>query len=273
MRHLVPLLIASLIALPVAAHDMWLQPTGFWLAAPGVVAITPYVGHGPDRDRWSVAASRVVRFQSIGPTGLPRDQRPRLTPALNRDIDVLLTEPGTNVVVLESSNARSDLPAVRFNAYARDEGLTLAIQERIRRKTTGRPGREIYSRRAKTLVQVGPVNSKPQPQVTRPLGQTLEIVPERSPYAIGAGRTFPVRVYYQGRPLAGALVRLHDLGADARPVQTLRTDAAGRAVFAARTVGSWQLNVVWSRPLAGNSQADFETVFSSLTWGFTPQVG
>ncbi len=247
---------------------MWLQPTAFWLNQPGVAAVTPFVGHGPDRNRWSVAAARVVRLRSVGPDGKASDHRQGLPPALSRDLEILLLMPGAHLLVLESGQAYSDLPASRFNGYLKEEGLTPAIRERARRKMDGRPGRETYSRRAKTLIQVGRPGAAPQPQVTRPVGLTLEIVPERNPYATSTARDFPVRVYYQGKPLAGALIRLNDLRADAKPVQTLRTDPAGRAVFRARNTGLWQLNVVWTRPIAGDPKADFDTVFSSLTWGF-----
>ena len=78
---------------------------------------------------------------------------------------------------------------------------------------------------------------------------------------------------YQGRPLAGALVKLNDLAADAQPVETHRTDASGRATFKARRSGEWQLNVVWSEPLANSRSADFMTTFSSLSFGFSRTGG
>jgi hypothetical protein len=32
--------------------------------------------------------------------------------------------------------------------------------------------------------------------------------------------------------------------------------------------GSWLLNVIWTKPLAASDETDFETVFSSLSFGF-----
>ena len=52
------------------AHDFWLQPLRFALAAPGAVPMRIYVGHGSARDRWGLGADRVVLFSSIGPDGL-----------------------------------------------------------------------------------------------------------------------------------------------------------------------------------------------------------
>ncbi len=268
MKRLCAIIIAAAMAFPAAAHDMWLQPTKFWLERPGISMVTTYVGHGPDRERWSVAADRVLRLRSVGPGGVVTDQRGRLGAAMNRDAGIMLATPGVHVIALESGYAESNLPAARFNGYLQDEGLIPAIEARRRAGQTGRPGREIYNRRAKALVQVGPVTTTPQPQVVRAVGLALEIVPERNPYRLDGAKLMPVRVFYQGRPLAGALVRLTDLRADAKPAQSILTDKDGRAIFKARHSGLWQMNVVWTKPLAENPKADFETTFSSLTWGF-----
>ena len=102
--------------------------------------------------------------------------------------------------------------------------------------------------------------------MTRPLGLTLEIVPDRNPYALRAGEELPVRVYYRGAPLPGARVTMTDLRADDRPAAVRRTDGQGRARFPMRP-GAWMLNVVWSNPSERDPRADFETIFSSLTFG------
>ncbi len=35
-------------------------------------------------------------------------------------------------------------------------------------------------------------------------------------------------------------------------------------------VGEWLVNVIWSEPVTGDPKADFDTTFSSLTFGFNP---
>jgi uncharacterized GH25 family protein len=158
--------------------------------------------------------------------------------------------------VLETdSRARSNLPADRFRAYAEEEGLTPALAPRV-----GAAVSERYSRNAKAIVQVGKGG---QAQVTRPVGLPLEIVPDVPP---GGGPALPVRVFYQGRPLPGALVKLTDLDRDATPLEMRRTDDEGRASFAVPARGRWRLNVVWTKPLPAGEDAEFETVFSSLSF-------
>lgn len=262
------LLLTALVALawPAQAHDFWVQPRSFRLAAPGALPTTIQIGHGDDREAWDVKPERIVRFAAVGPAGVV-DLRPRVRPGA-RDQALALNTPGLHVLTFESNSIPNELPAVRFNDYLTEEGLTPALQLRERSRRMQAPGRELYSRRAKALVQVGPPGTRPQPHVTAPLGLTLEIVPERNPYALRPGEPLPVRVFYQGRPLAGALVKLTDLGRDEKPLEARRTDASGRALFRPRRDGIWLLNVVWTRPLAGDPRADFDTVFSSLTFGY-----
>jgi uncharacterized GH25 family protein len=96
----------------------------------------------------------------------------------------------------------------------------------------------------------------------------LEIVPERDPYTLPHADALPVRVLYQGRALPGALVKLTRLEHDDAPVETHRTDAAGRAVFDIPAQGSWLLNVIWTRPLPPGDEVEFETDFASLAFGY-----
>lgn len=244
-----------------AAHEFWLHPGDFRMTAGAEVPVAVLVGDGPDKQRSAMPARRVVRFGIVGPDGAERDLKAAYVAA--QDVRVRLATAGAHVVVLASDNgARNVLPGDAFEAYLRDEGLTPAIVAREGRR--GAAGSEAYGRRAKALVQVGA--DGPQAAATQPVGLTLEIVPEVSPYATPASGDLPVRVFYEGRPLAGATVKLADLGAD-KVVATRVTDAEGRARFALPRGGGWRLTVVWTRVLPASAETDFETVFSSLTFG------
>ena len=73
---------------------------------------------------------------------------------------------------------------------------------------------------------------------------------------------------YEGKPLEGALVKLTHLENDASPLEAHLTDRMGRATFAMPAEGSWLLNVIWTKPLPRSRETDFETIFSSLSFGF-----
>ncbi len=73
---------------------------------------------------------------------------------------------------------------------------------------------------------------------------------------------------YRGRRLANATVKLRSLEADERPLAVAVTDRNGRASFRVPATGGWLLNVIWGEPVAGDPKVDFDTTFSSLTFGY-----
>ncbi len=268
MSKRLALFACALAATPAFAHDFWLQPRDFSIAAPGAVVLAIYVGHGPDRQRWGVGIDRVIQFVSFGPDG-KADRKPELTlRAPGADGVLRLTKPGTHLLAFQSAPTPSDLPAVRFNSYLRDEGLTIPLADRAQAGRDTANGREIYSRRAKAIVQIGPIDKRQGSVALKRLGLTLEVVPEHHPLTLKPGEALPVRIFFRGAPLAGATVKLTNLDADAKPVATQRTDGAGRAAFLVPRRGKWLVNTIWSTKIANRQNADYETIFSSLTFGF-----
>lgn len=255
----------ALLAGPAQAHDFWIQPQTFRGTAGAQVPLTLQVGDGPDRSRSALPLRRIIRFDVVGPDGAARDAKASLSlGGPSADGVVKLAGGGVHVLVLATdSGGRSRLPAAKFEAYLRDEGLTPAIEARAKAGQAGRDGDERYSRAAKALVLAGEGGAA----AMRPVGLPLEITPLANPYA--RPDRLPVRVTYEGRPLAGALVKLTNLADDAKPAAELRTDAAGEASFAMPAKGDWRLAVVWTKPLGPDEDADFETTFSSLTFGLS----
>ena len=259
-------------ATPAMAHDFWLQPDQYWIEANTADSMTLQVGHGPLRQRSPIAVRRILRYEAISPQGERVDLRKQLQLGEpTRDGTFRLAGAGTHVLVLQTDDrAQSHLPAIRFNDYLQAEGLTLAVDQRARLRRTDEDGSERYSRGTKALVQVGGSNETPPSRAQIPSGLPLEIVPDVNPYSLPRPAVLPVRVLLEGRPLAGALVKLTDLDHDATPLETHLTGRDGRANFPMPRAGHWLVNVVWTRPLAPSEDVDFETFFSSLTFGFPP---
>lgn len=267
----------ALVALAVTAagmlraqgHDFWVQPARYRVTPGAEMPLTLQVGHGPFRQRSLIPLSRILRFDAVRPDGLAVDLRTRLQlGGRTSDGTVAFQAPGTYVLVLQTdSRAYSLLPAIRFNDYLRYEGLTPALAYRERTHRMGMDGSENYSRQAKALLQVG-TPSGPQVEVTKPVGLLLEIVPDVDPYTVPRPKALPIHVLYQGRRLAGALVMLTHLENDANPVEVHLTDRAGEANFTMPQSGGWLLNVIWTRLTPAASDTDFETTFSSLSFGF-----
>lgn len=262
------LLASGIVSGAAAAHDFWLQPRS-WQVAPGVdLPFVVEVGHGPFREQWGSDAGHLLQLREQFGDRSSRDLRSLFKPG--GEVPHLTTgfrQPGLHIVSLVSNDALSVLPGIRFTDYLKEEGLTPALDRRAQTNATNATGRELYSRRAKALVQVGAGGPDDDAVATRPIGLTLEIVPLRNPYALGSDRILPVKVLYEGKPLGGALVKLTSLEFDVRPLAAGRTDALGRATFKVPPVGSWLVNVIWTKPVAARD-ADFQTIFSSLTFGY-----
>ena len=263
-------LAVAIACAPLAAHDFWIQPQHFQTTVGTPFPANFLVGHAALRQRWGLGADRVLLLADIGSAkrrDIRRDLRAIGGPA---DIVTKFETPGLHILAMQSTYASSDLPALRFNDYAKVEGLALILAARRQSNTANANGRERYSRRAKTLVQVGPQTSANQALATRAIGLKLEIVPERNPYALDASRLLPVRVLYKGRRLLGATVKLTSLEFDAKPLAVAVTDRNGHASLRVPPVGDWLVNVIWSEPIKGDPKADYDTTFSSLTFGFNP---
>lgn len=267
MKTRIAALALLMIAVPASAHDFWIQPTRFQADTAAPLPFNFLVGHGKSRERWN-NNDRIVMIGDFF-NGRRVDLRGSLRRGGPADLIARLPAPGLHVVALQSNDAFSELPATRFNDYAKEEGLPLITAARLRDGSTRKAGRERYSRRAKALIQVGRATPANQALATRPIGLALEIVPERNPYSLDASRILPLQILYKGRRLANATVKLTNLAADERPVAVAVTDRAGRVRFRVPARGQWLVNVVWGEPVKGDPKADFSTVFSSLTFGYS----
>ncbi len=267
MRSLVPAAALLAFAAPASAHDMWIAAPSFSVRDGETLAVSLRVGHADEEDRWNASWDRIHSFRSYGPDGVEDQQAMLIVPpqAAGPNATVALKNAGTHIVALESYQATSTLESGEFNGYLETEGLDLAAKTRAAAGTAETPGIEVYSRRAKMLVQVG---AAPSANVLKPIGHTLEIVPVLNPYGRGADTALPVRVLFQGRPLVRAQVRVLPLGIKNGPVQKLRTDEQGQANFVVPSRGGWLVMVVHARPTTDNPTAAFDTVFASLTFGF-----
>ena len=267
-RPLLTLAAALTFCLPAHAHDFWLGPHSYHLDKAGVVPVSIMVGHPVDRARWALDPHRVTSLKSFGPDGVSDHQSRMKTLTPNGDLLITLPGDGTHILTIETTSSVSLLAAEKFNAYLEEEGLTPIKTARKKSNSEDHDGREIYSRRGKALVQVGPVNAHTSDAVTRPLGMTLEIVPHQNPYRLETGAPLVSKVYYRGEAVEGVTIGLISLDTDRGLVEIQKTDAHGDVSFDRPVKGNWMLHAVWSDQLEDTVRGDYDTVFSSLSFGF-----
>lgn len=251
------------------AHDFWLQPVQWNPGHGAPLEVTLQVGHGPDRQRSPIRASRILLMETVAPDGSSRDLHSGLHLG-NPSSDLTVSEdvPPAMIVLSTDVIAQSHLSAQLFNQHLREEGLAEAIAWRAEHQLSQLEGSENYGRVAKMLL---PGASTPA-TARQPLGLELEIVPLADPYADGSEQ-FPVRVFARSKPLGGVTVKLYELARDSAPATTCVTGVDGSCSFRFERRGSWLVNVVRSVANPPGSPTDFRTIFSSLSFGFDSEVG
>lgn len=171
-------------------------------------------------------------------------------------------ERGYLVVGYRSRHSRVDLPADKFETYLVEEGLENIVAARAAQGESSRPSREMYSRCAKTILDAGAGGTA---GFDRTLGFRLELVPERSPNEAGGGRSMPVRLLYEKKPLSGVLVVAMNREEPGKKLSA-RTDEAGRVVFDLARRGVWLVKSVHMVSAPPRSGADWESLWGSLTF-------
>ena len=269
MRIVCLLLIAllTLSAIPLAAHDMWIEPTSFLPDAGTVIGLRLRVGQDFLGDPLPRDPELIDQFISV-------DSSSR-KPVYGHDGGdpaglIRVTEPGVVIIGYQSHPKPIVLPAATFNQYIKEEGLDGIAELRAHRNQTNNEAREIFARCAKSLIRYG---TPGEAQADRILGFTLELVAGKNPYNLRAGEDLPVNLTYQGRPLSGALVIAMNRANPMAKI-TARTDAKGHVGFRLPQDGIWLVKAVHMVPAPAGSNADWASFWASLTFQIkTPPAG
>ena len=249
----------ALTQAPLFAHDMWIEPTTFSPEPGQIVGVRLRVGQDLLGDPLPLDPALVNQFVLEDAAGRkPVVRRDGADPAGFLRVAM----PGLLVIGYRSNPSAIEMAAEKFNQYVKEEGLDAVAALRARRNETGVTAHELFSRCAKSLVLSG---APSEAQGDRLLGFTLELVAEQNPYALRAGEDLPVRLTYEERPLAGALVvAMNRLN----PSEKLaaRTDTAGRVRFRLRPGGMWLVKAVHMVPAPAGANAQWESFWASLTF-------
>ena len=274
---------AALVALTTAAlaHEFWLEAPRFRLQPGQTVNVHTFVGENFHGEPWTTKAAKIQRLVRYGPT--PADST-NLTPQNFTETDTFRTgftfaQPGTHVVLLRSTNSFIELPAEKFTAYLREEGLDYALKLRQENDQMALPGRETYRRCAKTLVQVGEAAASApatDSACRHVYGLPLELVPEQNPYRMAADKALTVRVLRAGRPAFGAAVQVWQRQPGGLPTThyTTRANQNGRILLRLSGPGPYLLATVDMSAAPANlrDRADWQSTWASLTFAGPPAL-
>lgn len=248
----------------VNAHEFWIRP-GTFEARPGALGKF-FLMHGHRFDGEFVPRNNpyVKRFELIS-----SNEVQSVLGRHGQSTNVArFGDAGTNIVVYESEEVRSELGAERFAAYLEEQGLDHVVEQRKARGEDDQPGTEVYVRCAKALVRVFDETSTGATSLRdRVVGLPLELVlePLEEDFTGGQAR---VRVLYRGDPLPNARVvavsqqRMHEESASC----VLQTDADGFANVPLDESGPWMLTCLHMIRTDDREDADWKSFWASLTF-------
>ncbi len=241
------------------AHDFWIEPATFHPEVGQRVTIGLRVGDDFDGEPYARNPYHIRAFVLYAPSA--SNAVPGLVGAEPAGL-IRIAEPGLHLIGYWSTHTPLELPADRFEASLKREGLEHIGRERAARGASDEAAVEAFFRCAKALLKVG---DGPGRGYDRVLGLPLELVPEADPYRLAPGDELPLRALYLGEPLAGLKVVAMNAGAPEARVSG-RTAADGRVRLTLDRPGMWLIKGVHMVAAPPELRADWESAWASLTF-------
>lgn len=277
-KFLIPFaFVTSLFAsTPLLAHEFWFEPVTAPLAVGDSVRLDLRVGEFFEGESLGFAASQTAALRQYSASA-NKDLRSMLPPSSRGAIPTLnlpLVTPGAHLVSFDSQPNQISLPADRFDAYLHDEGLDFIKAQREAAGNAGKPGRERYRRHIKTLLRVSSTGAAPAAgtdmMYAARTGQRLEIVPSNDPLAMKPGDALGLQVFFDDKPLAGALLKAWNKQGGQTLIIRARTAADGKATFNLPYAGGWMISVVHMVPSTGVKDTDWDSHWGNLSFNLSP---
>ncbi|TAM47029.1 MAG: DUF4198 domain-containing protein [Gammaproteobacteria bacterium] len=259
MMRLLSVVAGLLLAPGAVAHDFWIEPGSFRPAVGAKVPLRLFVGMDFAGEPTVYLPDTFERYAVIGPDG-----ERNISGTLGDDPagQFTVSRPGPYIVAYRSTRFTVTFDTLaEFEQYLEKEGLERVKTLRAYGTPKGKIIRENYSRSAKALVITRKARTS---SPDRALGLRLELVAEANPLLTDR---LPVRLLYEGRPLEGALVVAFSKTEPYNKLK-MRTDKDGRVIFnlLKGRDGPWIITTVHMFPAPPKTNADWESVWASLTF-------
>lgn len=252
-------------ALAVGAHDSYLMPAQF-VVKPGTrLMVSLHNGDSFPNSEQPIDPSRIVEMQLSDKSPVTDFQ------ILGRATHgfVTVSKPGSFYVSMYLRPKFIEMQPVKFEEYLREEGLLRVLETRAAGGKSEVPGRELYTKHAKTFV----VSETPGSGFSTPVGHEIEFVPDTDPASLRPGSALKVTVLFRGKPLPDTQVKKEWASAGKAGDKVVgRTDSQGRITVPVESEGKWRLHVVHMVPSRDPAKADWESFWASLTFEVSSSV-
>jgi uncharacterized GH25 family protein len=252
-----------IFALPIFAHEFWLQPDKFIYKRGAKINVRFLVGENFEGKNWSGNKQKINTLKLYS-TGTIDDLSSQLTIGKGDSLQFNLHDECTAIVTFNSTNSFIQLPSKKFTEYLNEDGLKNAIDYRELHNATDSPGRELYQRSGKTIFQIG--NKKDN--ISIPSDLPLDIIPELNPYNLKNNDPINFTILFNKKILSNQLIKIwHRVNNQTSSFQMV-TDKKGRIKIKIATSGKWMVSTVKMSHLEYNDTADWQSFWGSCTWGY-----
>jgi uncharacterized GH25 family protein len=253
-----------LCGISVTAHEFWLQPDKF-IYNKGETAIIKFrVGENFEGENWNSNRSK-INFLTFYSNGSTKDVAPLISDNNGDSLQLTLANEGTAMIAYNGFNSFIALDAAKFNQYLEEDGLEDAIEYRKQYNETGDSSHELYQRSVKTILQVGKKYDDTYKQETQ---LPLDIIPQVNPYQLKKKQLMTVKVLFNNKPLASAMVNIWQRVNNHTLLIQRQTDEHGFSSFQVSTSGYWMVSTVKMLRLQKDPKAQWQSYWGSCTWGY-----
>ncbi|MGH7696710.1 MAG: DUF4198 domain-containing protein [Gemmatimonadaceae bacterium] len=271
-------LIAGLLVLvstlSLFAHDFWIVPNAFVIAAGGTIEIRGQTGIRFPQSVSAVAPERVADARIIGAS-----DEEKIGDLSVKDSSLILrhkpSSPGQRIIAVALVARTSRTTPANLKRYIALEG-NAELADRYEREGAYPKVDSLTQRAAKyakTFVEIG---SRGPRAFVRTAGHTLEFVPVNDPSALRAGDSLAVRLLFRGQPVAGAhlhagaaplaLPNASEGGAPQEKDLSVVTGSDGVAKIPLARGGLWNVRTLHAAPAAGAAGTEWEVAFATLVF-------
>ncbi len=245
------------------AHEFWLMSQKFIFQKDETVEISFWVGENFEGEPWQAKSKRMQKMTHHTKDGAT-DIKYLFTDTIVKPILFKLEKEGSQLFVLNSDDNFIELEAEKFNAYLQEDGLFEIIAWRKKKNQDQKPGRELYQRCAKLLLQVGNKQDETYKENT---AMALEIIPLENPYFFGSD-SLRVKILFKNKPLKSQLIKIWNRVGEQTFIQDCITNDKGEILFKLTQKGRWMISTVKMIPHSNPKEADWHSFWGSYTWGY-----
>lgn len=241
----------------LAAHYTFIMPDKFRITPGDTVKIG---FHAADGFPESTQAAKRLTDEFIHVSGKltairSTEEEKRLAGSVRVAGDGHVIAAAINAATVGTMSARS------FTRYLEEENLHHIVEARNAGGEAEKPARERYTMYAKSILLAG----APDENYKQAIGHTIEIVPERDPYALKAGESLPVRVLLRGKPAGSLEVMAASTGSFGPKSRSIGKTGPDGRILVPVTVGAWRLHTIHMER-ATDPDADWESFWATLTF-------